>query len=256
MNPIGMNPGVIPLGSSADQSRSAAQAFVASQPLISTISYVHRKSVLGRIAVRDSDSSTCESSPLIHRLGANNMLWKLNQMISKHTISIHPKKSMHLRSAGIILAMTAALAGCALDPSKIGRIDGLPIAAKESVAELAWGSAKAYPNQIITAWSYHVLEIDGKPFPEGKAVVQLVPGEHSVKVACGGRFGARDTGWFNAEATTTVTVAAGKRYFAWIGTRPIQTKVTTDRTGSSIETSSGQCWVNGFNETNPFFVIS
>lgn len=153
-------------------------------------------------------------------------------------------------SATILTAW--ALSGCAISPDRIGRLDGKPIVTKEQAAMVGWGSSKAFPNQIITRWSYYVKSIDGKPFPKGKSYVQLEPGEYTVTVACGARFAPKDMGWFEGEHTSKIRVESGKIYWAWIGARQDASKWH-----NGLEyTTAGQCWTTGFSTMNPFLDVA
>lgn len=82
--------------------------------------------------------------------------------------------------------------------------------------------------------------------------MQLDPGEYTVKIACGARFSPQDLGSFEGEHTTTVTVAAGKTYWAWIDAE----RTAFKRETGNITTTGGRCWVTEFNGNNPFFVVS
>lgn len=177
-------------------------------------------------------------------------------------ISISP---MELASVSLILAV--ALGGCAISPENLGRIDGQPpVADNSKVALLAVGSRKAFPNQIITRWGYSIKEINGKPFPAGKAFAQLDPGEYDLKVACGARFAPSDTGWIQSTSNIKLKVEAGKKYWAWIDTArgnfAINGNVGRGLNDVPIaynvmsETTSGQCWPRGFSQLNPFADVS
>ena len=158
---------------------------------------------------------------------------------------------MNVRNVALASVALWVLAGCAISPEKVGRIDDKPVVDAKSAGLLAYSSAKAFPNQIVTRWAYSVKEINGKPFPRDKSFVQLEPGEYEVKIQCGSRFSVQDTGWIQDVHTSTLKVEAGKRYWAWIGARQISYK----RNGNLIETTGGECWTNGFNGNNPFFDV-
>lgn len=165
-----------------------------------------------------------------------------------------PTKNKIRTIACYLASMVAVIlvSGCATAPDKLWRLDDKPLAAKEQAAMLGYGSSKAFPNQIATRWTYHVKQINGKPFPKGKAYVQLDPGEYTVTLACGARFSAQDAGWFEGEYTTTLKVEAGKTYWAWIGAHQDGYK----RENGGMTTTAGRCWATGFNGSNPFFDVS
>ena len=64
-------------------------------------------------------------------------------------------------------------------------------------------------NLLETMWRTTVLEVDGKPVPEVTTDIALLPGEHTIKLACSLPYNSD----IIETATIKLKVSAGKHYW-------------------------------------------
>lgn len=117
-----------------------------------------------------------------------------------------PRSATFLAGAGLLLS------ACTIGPgprTAIQNYDG-PVRQPTEVAILNGGGfLKNGANLIETMWRTTVLEVDGKKVPDGTTDIELLPGDHTIKVACSLPY--------NSDTIETLTIAgrfaAGKRYW-------------------------------------------
>ena len=116
------------------------------------------------------------------------------------------------RSAAFLTGTVLLLSGCTIGPgprTPIQAFDG-PVRQATEVSILNGGGfMKNGANLMETMWRTTVLEVDGKRIPEGTTDIELLPGDHTIKIACSLPY--------NSDVIETITItgkfAAGKRYW-------------------------------------------
>lgn len=154
------------------------------------------------------------------------------------------------RSLGLYLSIAAAagILGCAAHPPASGvQVETIPHPA-EQVARLVLHSSRSFPGQPASAWWWvDVIGLDGKPMPSDPAVVQVVPGQHTLEYMCLMNFQFNDTGGAKSQGTIKASFEAGKTYYAHVSG-----KMSSHQSiGASGVKSQGHCAIDSFSETNP-----
>lgn len=118
---------------------------------------------------------------------------------------------LHYSVACVVFAGLLAT-GCTIGPGPKSAVQAYsgPVRPATEVSVLNGGGfLKNGANQFETLWRTTVLEVDGKTIAEGTTDIELLPGDHTVKIACALPY--------NSDAIETFSVkgkfVAGKRYW-------------------------------------------